>query len=216
MFKAKLAGLMLAATVAASPAHAVSIIFTSEALPSGTLGPGETVIETFDSPLAAGYSWSGFNRTLWSNPGNPLGNLFDTGVSSYAGNIPGNSTRFAAVFGGQAASLSSLKMLSSLSVDIGSIDDYNFIDFYDDATLIGTITGSDLSSTHNGAWTGPDTNRRFFFVGGLFNKVVFRSNGNSFEIDNIATAEVPEPAMLGLFGLGFVGLAALRRRRQHA
>lgn len=216
MLKSKLAGMALAMALVSGPAQAISIVFSSEALPSSGPAIGETVVEDFDSPLAAGYSWAGFNRTLWSNPGNPVGNLFDTGVPSYAGNIPGNTTRFASVFGGQSASLQSIRKLQSLSVDIGSLDDYNFIDFYNDDTLIGTITGSELTASPNGAWTGPDTNRRFFFVGGLFNKVTFRAGGNSFEFDNIATAEVPEPAMLALFGLGFVGLAALRRRREAA
>lgn len=193
------------------PLQAGGIQFTSQSLPTTSPSPGQNFVEDFDSPLAEGYSWTGFNRTMWSNPGNPLGNLFDSGVPNFAGNMPGNQTRFGALFAGQAASLSSLRKMSSLSVDIGSIDDYNFIDFYDDGTLIGSITGSDLTATPNGAWSGADTNRRFFFVGGLFNKVTFWSAGNSLEIDNIATSEVSEPAILALVGLGFLGVAMRRR-----
>ncbi len=217
MRKVTILGALMAAAAMAMPTQAATVLFTSEALASNP-GPsaGETVVEDFDSPLAAGYSWASFNRTLWSNPGNPTGNLFDTGVSGYAGNIPGNNTRYASVFGGTSASLMSTNMLKSISVDIGSIDDYNFIDFYQDNVLIGTITGSELSSVHNGSWTGPDTNRRFFFVGGTFNRIDFRSGGNSFEFDNIATSEVPEPATPAMLALGVLGLAALRRRRKVA
>ncbi|AWL03963.1 PEP-CTERM sorting domain-containing protein [Massilia oculi] len=46
----------------------------------------------------------------------------------------------------------------------------------------------------------------------------FNSNRGQFAIDNLvledALAEVPEPATLALFGLGFAGLAARARRRQ--
>lgn len=209
MLKTALAAIVL--TIAA-PAFAATITFSSSGLPSDPAA-GETVIETFDSALADGYSWNGFNRSLWSSSGNPTGNLFDTGVSGQAGNIPGNDTTFASVFGGQSATLSSERMLTSLSLDIGSIDTYNFIDFYNGEELVATLTGSQLSSNPNGAWTGSDTNRRFFFVGAEFNRITFRSTGNSFEFDNIATTEVSEPAMLGLFGLGLAGLAGLRRRR---
>jgi len=213
MFKSLRLALALAVATAAAPSVAATITFSSQALPTSP-SAGETIIETFDGALAGGYSWSGLNRSMWSNAGNPTGNLFNTGVSGKAGNIPGNNTVFAAVFGGQSATLSSARTLSSLSLDIGSIDAFNFVDFYNGNTIVATLTGTQLSSNPNGAWVGDSTNRRFFFIGAEFNRITFRATTNSFEFDNIATTEVPEPAVLGLFGLGLVGLAGLRRRRR--
>ncbi len=43
------------------------------------------------------------------------------------------------------------------------------------------------------------------------------SNASNFALDNIVVAgEVPEPATLGLLGLGLLGMGALRHRKQAA
>jgi hypothetical protein len=41
-------------------------------------------------------------------------------------------------------------------------------------------------------------------------------NGSNFAIDNLETTDIPEPATLGLLGLGLLGMGALRRRKQAA
>ena len=207
-----LAGLTLVAVSIGASAPA-AILFTSSPLHGSSPAPGEAMVETFDGPMAVGYAWSGLDRSPWNAAANADGNLFAGGVVGYAGYLPGNGTTFAAVFGRQTATLGSSRLLHSLSVDIGSIDSYNFLDFYRGELWLGTISGMQLSSQPDGSWTGGAQNRRFAFSGELFDRLAFRSAGNSFEFDNIAAAEIDEPAAFGLLGLGVASLALTRRRR---
>lgn len=99
----------------------------------------------------------------------------------------------------------------------GSVDSYNFLDFYDGDELVGTISGSDVTASANGDQGTQGT----FYVNILsdetFTRVVARSNGYAFEFDNVAfNAEnpVPAPATLSLMGLALLGIAAATRRRR--
>jgi hypothetical protein len=108
----------------------------------------------------------------------------------------------------------------------GSIDTYNLLDFFNGATLVATITGSQAATAAgtlpNGNQAGSGTAYVNITSKVDFDRVVARSTGFAFEFDNVAfnptipggdPLEVPAPAALGLFGLGLAGLLAARRRR---
>jgi hypothetical protein len=104
----------------------------------------------------------------------------------------------------------------------GSIDGYNSLSFYNDGSLLATITGLDViqSGTALGDQIAAGANRyvNFTFHDLQFDKIVFGSTNYAFESDNhaFANVSVPEPGMVTLMGAGLLGLAFFRRRRTAA
>ena len=166
---------------------------------------GNTTVDNFEGgALPAGYTFSGgtlFNGTMPNIHDAPTGDL----------------TEYVAILGGPGvATLTLPTNVQTLSMYIGSLDDFNSISFFTGANvLVNTITGSALREFASG---GPDVDvadGRFFFNLSTSNidKITFGSTSNSFELDNIA-ASVPEPGVWAMMVLGMGGLGyALRRRR---
>lgn len=129
---------------------------------------------------------------------------FVNGVNSYA-TFMGNGTSF-----------------SSISVFIGTIDNYNLVTLLDTAgNMLATYNGEQIfgnSTTFPGS-----QNLRATFTGTngqTFGGIKFSSNTgqSSFEFDNLAftvAAAVPEPATwaMMLVGFGMIGATARYRRR---
>jgi hypothetical protein len=169
--------------------------------------PGETMVMDFDNPIAAGYSMT------WSNAGLFQGPL----VPGIAAPPVGDASKYLSVFTGGIATLNTPGTLASLSVYLGSIDNYNTITFNGQNGFSQSFTGYQLYPPANGDQFAASTNRRLTFTfdpADFVNQVVFTSSGNSFEFDNIAAndppARIPEPMTLALFVAGLAGAAVAR------
>jgi hypothetical protein len=109
----------------------------------------------------------------------------------------------------------------------GSVDAYNTLSFYSGTTLIGSVTGSDVTASPNGDQgvsgtlyvnINVDTKANPSLT---FDRVVATSSQYAFEFDDVAFNpttrrvpgdRVPEPMSLGILAAGMVGIGLVRRR----
>jgi hypothetical protein len=95
----------------------------------------------------------------------------------------------------------------------GSPDEYNTIDFYQGASVVGSFNGLTLLPPDGGDQTvGQYMN--FNVVNGSVDKIVLSSPIAAFETDNHAFVAAPEPASFALIGLGFLVLRGCTYRRR--
>jgi hypothetical protein len=113
------------------------------------------------------------------------------------------------------------KALDYFGLHWGSVDTYNFIDFFSNGSLVQSFSGSDVPGAKAIGDQLSSTDNVFvnFLAdkGQSFDKVVMRSNGRAFETDNHAyrQASVPEPSsMLGLLAVGGVATSSMLKRKR--
>ena len=194
---------VMAATPAAAAAPTMSFQVGSTPLPADMV-----MIDTFDSAITAGFTFTGGLVRLGS-----LGVLKN--VSSPP---PGDLTKYVSVLGGTSATLTSVTPLKKLSLYMGSPDYFNSIRFIGvgyDLTLTGNQLWKPILANYGDQAWGRRLTYDFGDVG--ITKVIFASGRNSFEFDDLAgsyQAAVPEPTSWALMLLGFFGLGVTLRSRR--
>jgi len=109
---------------------------------------------------------------------------------------------------------------TSLSMLWGSVDLYNSISFYLAGALIDTITGADILALDGNIQQGAGAVLVNFLVsGGTFDRLVFSSTSNAFEVSNLEVNDsqipgVPLPSALLLLGSVVGGLGFFGSRRK--
>jgi hypothetical protein len=98
----------------------------------------------------------------------------------------------------------------------GSVDSYNQVQLFEGSTLVGSVAGSDIEANANGSQGYGGSFYTLINSTVAFDEVVLSSTSPSFEFAqfeaDVSNDYVPEPASLAVFGVGLLGLAALRRR----
>jgi hypothetical protein len=153
------------------------------------------------------YDWDGINDTsiaattlngqanVGSNPGSGSGDWYSLSNS------------------GQSVDVQFNGLTSYFGMFWGSMDIYNFVDFYSGANLLTTITGMAQVNTNGFIDFTADT------TADQFDRVVLRSNMGAFEFDNFAatassSTAVSAPSTLAIFALGLMGLASRRFKKK--
>lgn len=147
-------------------------------------------------------------------------------TSDSSGAVPayGSTGNFLSVLGGKSASIALPGNVTAFAFDWGSLDNYNSLTIngvggsygLGGSTLLipGTLPNNTLA---NGDQLSSNTNGVLYVYGDAgetFTSLGLSSRSNSFEIDNLRIAAVPEPATWALMIGGFaLAGAALRRRK---
>lgn len=197
-------------TVNALPAKAaVTVNFQAG---GNTLPGGTTIINGFNGPAGTVLA-----------PGAVIHGTTNDGAGALP--VVGDGTNYLSVLGGGSYTIS-LAATSIVSFVLGSLDTYNTVVLSfasgDPLSLSGAQIKGALTPTplvNSGDQTIPATNGRVTYTvnGGdpLITGITFLSEGNSFEIDDLATA-VPEPATWAMLVIGFGAVGTAMRRRKPA
>ena len=158
-------------------------------------GDGQAVQGSQSGVYAAPYLSNG-NGTLFGDPndGPDATTFLTTGIGSVTLTMPGEETYLGLLW--------------------GSVDAYNTLSFYDGSTLIGSVTGTDVTSNADGDQGQFGT----FYVNinstVSFDRVVATSSSYAFEFDNVAynLSSVPEPSSFILALGGAIGVVSCYRQ----
>lgn len=200
----------LAVSIVASTVLADSISYSA--------GPASgSVIYDFESNTVGALSGSytlGSLGTITST----INSIISQSSNSDGAEPAGDSSKYLSVKGGGLTKIA-LSSPNNYSFGLlwGSMDTYNTITFsFIDGSAPASFTGSAVASLPgaNGSWYDATQNKYVNFTfSNAIRDVSFASGRNSFEIDNISVAPVPEPATMFLFGTGLLSLASVIRRK---
>lgn len=200
--------LLLPLLLATGAAQALPIISLSN---SGDVTTSVAGANTIDFNSGCGYSSCAGDFALVN--GNQSGQYAQPmGVNSDYLTVPNPSpTSLSATFALGAAA-------DYFGLFWGSIDNYNFISFYLNNSLVASYSGSDIVGQFaDGNQLSYSSNRyiNFNFGSDAYDSVKLTSTGFAFESDNHAFRKlisVTEPTTALLFLLGLIGLALARRQ----
>lgn len=181
--------------ISAGPSGSVGVSFTS--------GDSKAVQGSASGLYAAPFL-SGLNGSGFGNPaaGADTTTYLSTGIGSVELTFSGLQQYFGLLW--------------------GSVDNYNTLSFYNGATLVDSVTGSQVIGIPNGDQGVNGTVYVNINTSSQFNRVVASSTQYAFEFDNVAynpttipniPSRVPDGGMtLSLLGVALGGLGLIRRK----
>lgn len=194
-----------AAVALATSSSAFGMTFSF--VPGGSSAqPGYTIIDKFET--SAGLT--GTNFQIKAPPSDS-----DGAVPAFASPY---GTSYLSVLSGGSATYVFAQAAKNVQFDWGSIDTYNTLTVtMASGATYAIVPGGNFINQANGDQSSKFTNGLFTVNAGTdrISALTFGSSGNSFEIDNLAVAGVPEPAVWGMIILGFGAIGFSSRRRRY-
>ena len=202
------------------PASALTLLFIGDGgdpMPAALAGFGPVAtfntiqqthyLRTDPAPtfVDGGGTWSGRGLVMNNPPGT------DAGLYAEPYNDP---TNYLAVLKGREETVTYSSLKDRLAFYWGSMDTYNVLTLaHGSETAVVPVP-----PPGDGNQFADYSNRYVEITGFAFDEVVFGSNGNSFEFDNVTTADalaqpptVPEPSVWVMTLIGFVAMGSATR-----